>query len=153
MKGRGIFFAVSIGLAVAVTLVRLSFGVNRESLFSVYYIVPIIFPFVAFLQERLDRWLTHGDIPWKIDGPVVVFSILRAANIPPLLFSGHTLFLIYSLGTASRRLTKLLSAAVLVQVVHAKLFLVHDPYTLSAGIALGLLSAWIVHQRAKCSSV
>jgi hypothetical protein len=110
------------------------------------YVLPIIVPFVSFVFDRAEHYSSARLLAWFVDAAVVVTAILRMIGDVPFV-SGHALFLTYAIARPGSRLTQITAALVMVQVVFLKYFAWHDMVTPTAGIALGLLAAFIVRRR------
>ena len=119
----------------------LRFPPEKATLNLVYH-VPIVFPFVTFLLERV-RSIRHAP-SWSFgpDSIVVLLAMWRIIGDVPLL-SGHALFLSYAALTCRTRITRLAALLVLLETLWLKLFVWHDAATLGFGLALGLCFALI----------
>jgi hypothetical protein len=107
------------------------------------YVLPIIVPFISFLFDRARR---ISDVSWfefLIDAAVVTVSIMRMLGQVPYI-SGHALFLSYAIARPGSRLTRVMAALVMLQVLYLKLFVWHDMITPATGTALGLAAAMIL---------
>lgn len=128
----GIFIALLIGLVV---IWRFE-GERRTSI--LYYSVPMAVPFVAFCFERLERW---GEIQWLVDVPVVIMALTRAFIAVPF-FSGHALFLTYTLLTTRGWLARWTAGMMLLAVIYLKVFRWQD-MTIVGGVLLGMFTVLI----------
>ena len=81
-------------------------------------------------------------VQWLIlDLIVVLLSLARAITYIPY-FSGHALFLSYTLLSARLRVVKILALIVLLQVVYLKLFKWNDWVTLLGGLLVGIAAGY-----------
>ncbi len=108
-----------------------------------FYVVPIIVPFVAFLFDRAETFHQTRIIQFAVDALVVGTAIGRVISNVPYV-SGHTIFLTYCLLSCRSRVARVTAAIVLVQVIYLKYFVLHDWVTSTNGIVLGALAALIV---------
>jgi len=112
------------------------------------YVLPIIVPFVAFVFDRARHFRTAGLIELAMDSAVTITALMRALGDVPLV-SGHALFLTYAIARPGTRLTKIISALVMIQVIYLKIFAWHDPISPAIGITLGLLAALVGRRSAR----
>jgi hypothetical protein len=116
-----------------------------EQYWYLSYIVPIGFPFVGFVFDRMDRFFSEPRGGWKqtsvyiTDLAVVILATARAFTPIPFI-SGHALFLTYALLTVKSRWVRIPAAVVLLQVIYFKVFMWSD-MTVVGGIGLGLAAA------------
>ena len=111
-----------------------------------FYDLPIAVPFVLFLRDRWQARASWSGALRALDLAVIGVALLRPATIalgrapfPPLV-SGHALFLTYALLTTRSRLLRLVSGAVLLQVLYAKVVLWGEP-SVYGGMLFGLVAA------------
>jgi hypothetical protein len=107
----------------------------------IWYIMPVGIVFAAFILDRLKE-LGHTSIQSLIiDLVVVLLSLARVVTHIPY-YSGHALFLIYTLLSAKLRVVKILAMIVLLQVVYLKLVKWNDWVTLIVGAIVGILAGY-----------
>ena len=109
------------------------------------YVLPILVPFVSFLFDRLRQ---IREVSWRevlIDVVVVVTAVMRMIGEVPFV-SGHALLLSYAIARPGSRLTRILAALVMLQVLYLKLFVWHDMISPVLGIIVGVAAATIVRQ-------
>lgn len=140
-----LLFSLATATLGGVRILRSS-GVNASAFRfsgSLFYVVPIIVPFVCFLFERAEHWRKASRTKVICDVIIVALAIGRVvANVP--LVSGHTLFLSYAILTTRSRVVLATAAVVLLQVVYLKYFIWHDFITSTTGIVLGSFAAFLV---------
>lgn len=112
------------------------------------YVLPIIVPCVAFIFDRAKHFSNATLVELILDSAVVITSFMRMMGVVPLV-SGHALFLAYAIARPGSKLTKITAALVMLQVIFLKFFVWHDWVSPLTGIALGLLSAFIVRRFAR----
>ncbi|MHC1784204.1 MAG: hypothetical protein AB9891_15870 [Anaerolineaceae bacterium] len=141
-------FLAACLLSIALSIFCLVTKQGDELSYYLTYIVPIGFPFVGFLFDRLDRFFLQRPsrlanfIPYLIDLIVVVVAILRMVVEVPFI-SGHALLLTYALFTVKSWWVRIPAAVVLLEVIYLKAFVWHD-ITLYGGIVVGLAAAGLV---------
>jgi hypothetical protein len=129
--------ALTAALLFAIAIEACFDGAVRSLL--LYYYVPVGVPFVAYSLDRAQRWRQTARAQWLIDAFVLALSLTRAFVQIPLV-SGHALFLIYALLTTRSWVVHVTALAVMLQVIHLKLFILSD-LTLFGGGFLGILAA------------
>lgn len=133
-------FALAAGCAGVVlgllyAFVRLD---DSSRTYFLYYNLPIAAPFAAFLLERAAGPVRAGTLVTDL---AVVGASLARVVFPVPGYSGHVLFLVYSTLSARGAVLRLLSAAVLLEVVIIKLAWWGDFLTLAGGVAIGVIAA------------
>jgi hypothetical protein len=108
-----------------------------------FYVVPIVVPFVAFLFDRAETFRKVTVVQFVVDAIVIATAMGRVVGNVPFV-SGHTLFLTYCLLSARSAVPRLTAAIVLLQVIYLKYFVWHDWITSTSGIVLGALAAFVV---------
>ena len=104
------------------------------------YDLPLVLPFVTFCLDRASRAVNVPARARWLDAALLILALLRAF-MPIPGYSGHALFLGYSLLT-SREITARTSAGlVLLLVLYFKLFIWQDATALG-GLALAAGAAW-----------
>ena len=112
--------------------------------FLLYYHAPIGFVFMVYVFDRLERRWAIAWRQWLLE--VLVVGLALSRTLAPLpFFSGHALFLSYSIAAPGSRLASWLAALVFVDVVAIKVFLLHDA-TVIGGTVIGLIAATIVRR-------
>jgi len=133
---------LAIGLfATAAVLVfwRAAFG--GWSKIWLFYHVPLIIPFTAFCADRVERRIKTPPVGWAWDGGVITLAILRAVVLIPG-YSGHALFLAYSLFSSQSWVARMTAGLVLVEVAYLKIFVWQDK-TIIGGILLAFAASGI----------
>lgn len=132
-----------LGTALLAGLLFALFVINRfegnARSYYLFYFLPIGFPFVAFLFDRVQHLYDYGLLRWTTDLVIVSLALMRAVIAIPFI-SGHALFLSFALLTTRSWLTRILALLVLGQVTYLKVFVWFDP-TLWGGLGLGCLAA------------
>jgi len=105
--------------------------------FLLYYFTPIGIPFVAFLFDRAERYISLSWISWGLDVAVLIPALTRAFVRLPLI-SGHALFLTYCLLSTRSKVERIAAFLVLLQVAYLKIFVTHDTALIGGMIAGGL---------------
>ena len=105
--------------------------------FLLYYFTPIGIPFVAFLFDRAERYISLSWISWGLDVAVLIPALTRAFVRLPLI-SGHALFLTYGLLSTRSKVARIAAFLVLLQVAYLKIFVTHDTALIGGMIAGGL---------------
>lgn len=108
-----------------------------------YYVVPIVVPFVSFLFDRAERFRQSSILQFVVDALVIGTAMGRVVGNVPFV-SGHTLFLTYCLLGSRSRVARVTAAIVLLQVIYLKYVVWHDWITSTTGIALGALAACVI---------
>lgn len=109
------------------------------------YVAPIVAPFVAFLFDRAERFRQSPPLGLVVDVVVVGTAVWRAVGHVPFV-SGHALFLSYALLSGRSRVTQIMAAVVLLEVIYLKYFVWHDWVTPSTGMLLGSAAAFLVRR-------
>ena len=121
-----------------------SLRVSRDQLPShLFYMVPIVIPFVAFLFDRAETYRKSRIVQFVVDALVIGTAMGRVIGNVPYV-SGHTLFLTYCLLSTRSRVPRVTAAIVLLQVIYLKYFVWHDWITSTSGIVLGALAAFVI---------
>lgn len=116
--------------------------------YAIYYVAPMTGLAPLWLRCRLGQLSDASASRVLLDALVLVLSATRSVPWITLLpFSGHALFLVYTLATTPDRLYRALAMAVLAETTFLKLVVWHDPTSWSVGLvaALGLVA---LHRRA-----
>lgn len=108
-----------------------------------FYMVPIIVPFVAFLFDRAERFGQSSILQFVVDALVIGTAMGRVVGNVPYV-SGHTLFLTYCLLGTQSKVPRVTATIVLLQVIYLKYFVWHDWITSTNGIVLGALAAFVL---------
>lgn len=136
------FLAASL-FSIGFTLFSLVFFKRQEQYFYLTYIVPIGFPFVGFLFDRINFAIGKNFSRFKdyfpnlIDVLIVALGIARTVIRIPLI-SGHALFLTYALLTVKSWWVRIPTAIVLLEVAYFKILVWHD-VTIVGGIIVGVI--------------
>ena len=128
-------------LAYSIALIRRFPSASAFDL--LYYVVPIVVPFVAFLFDRAESFSERSIVTLATDALIVGISVARGFAPVPLV-SGHALFLTYATFSADTRVAQVSAAIILLEVLYLKLFVWHDPLSLGSGIALAVIAARFV---------
>ncbi|HOG79720.1 MAG TPA: hypothetical protein PK454_08190 [Anaerolineaceae bacterium] len=131
---------LAIGLfATAAVLIfwRAAFG--GWSKIWLFYQVPLIIPLIAFCADRIERMRKIPPVGWGWDGGVIILALLRAVVLIPG-YSGHALFLAYSLFSSQSWVARITAGLVLVEVAYLKIFVWQDK-TIIGGILLALAAS------------
>jgi hypothetical protein len=129
------------GAALYVLYATLRFSGDKLS-GQYIYVVPIVFPFVAFLFDRAERFGQTSIIRLTLDVLVVGMAMWRVVGNVPFI-SGHALFLTYALLSTKTRVARITSALVILEVIYMKYLFWHDWITPTSGIVLGTIAALI----------
>jgi hypothetical protein len=130
-----------LGAVLYVVYALVRFQGDKSSL-QLYYVVPIIIPFVAFLLDRAERFRQLNLIQIAVDVVVVGTAMGRVVGNVPFV-SGHTLFLTYALLSSRSRVVQVTATMVMLQVIYLKYFVWHDWITSTSGIVLASLAALV----------
>jgi hypothetical protein len=109
--------------------------------FLAFYVAPLLLAAPIWVQLRIGE---SGPAMTKmvvVDGAVILFSFLRFAFGAILPFSGHMLFLTYSVVTTSQRWYRWLALALIVETTFFKLWLWEDARSWLLGLFIGLSAA------------
>ncbi len=106
----------------------------RFSTWTLFYNIPVGVAFLVFSFDRLHVLGRQPLTAYALDAVLLATAITRMFVLVPL-YSGHTLFLVYFLGTAHTRLARLIAFAVLVQVAIVKLMLADGTFVGGAALA------------------
>ena len=151
-------FVVSSRPLIFHPLIVLLFSIVGASLYALYaalsfpgdalpdhlfYVVPIVIPFVAFLFDRAERLRNASTSQFVVDALVIGTAMGRVIGNVPFV-SGHTLFLTYCLLSTRSKVSRVTAAIVLLQVIYLKYLVWHDWVTSTSGILLGALAALII---------
>lgn len=130
-----------------VLLVILRFEGERRNWY-LYYIAPLVVPFVAYVFDRMKNWSTLHSAQRLIDILVLVISLMRMFIAVPFI-SGHALLMTYIALSTQSLLARLTAALVLLEVFYIKILLWND-FTFFGGTLLAILAAilfrWIKKQ-------
>lgn len=119
-------------------------GVSEDQVAGhLFYLFPIVIPFVAFLFDRAERFRQTSILKFLVDALVIGTAMGRVVGNVPYV-SGHTLFLTYCLASTRSRIPRVAAAMVLLQVIYLKYFVWHDWITSTSGIVLGALAAFVL---------
>lgn len=133
-------------VAAALALARLdSWPAAR---FLALYVAPIFLATPLWARERLCGIVAApGESGWRMmmDVAVVLLSFARFVMGDALPYSGHMLFLTYTALLPASRAYRILAAVLLIETTVFKLVLWHDAASWSIGLALGALTAGVVH--------
>lgn len=134
-------FGISLSIAgIAALFIIINFY-GRTRVFLLYYDIPMVFPFVAYLFDRAAGWREQSLARRICDYVAIGGALIRLITlIPP--YSGHALFLTYALFTTRTRLARILAAIVLLQVCYIKIFMWQD-VTIIGGILIGGIAAFV----------
>lgn len=105
------------------------------------YVTPLFVAGPLWLRERLAERPLRADVAWGIDLTVFALAVLRFATGSLLPFSGHMLFLTYTLLVTRAPWYRALALALALGTAWFKLALWHDPRSFALGIAGGALAA------------
>jgi len=138
-----------LGISLGGALVYTVWALNRFSgaglRSQLFYVVPIVVPFIAFLFDRAGELGEARPIAFVIDALVVGLAMMRVVSTLPFI-SGHALFLVYAIFRPGSLVTRISAAVVMLEVVYLKFFVWHDFVTPVTGTALGLTTALIVQR-------
>ena len=108
----------------------------------IFYLMPVGVVFVSFILDRLKD-LGRISVQWLfLDLLIVLLSLARAVTYIPF-YSGHALFLSYTLLSSRIKIVKFLALMGLLQVIYLKLFRWDDWNTLFVGMLIGSLAGYI----------
>jgi len=120
---------------------------GQDQRFFLFYCVPIVVPFVAFLFDRAERIAEMNLVRWAADVVVLALSLARFKGMGGLpviaVISGHALFLTHALLTARSWVVRVTAAIVMLQVIYVKL--PAGDLSLYGGILVGCLTAAVHH--------
>jgi hypothetical protein len=133
--------AVVVGL---LTLYIIIYHKGQAQYYRLYYFIPAAIAATLLVFDRIERFRELEGGILGLDLLVGAVSLIRAIYPIPF-YSGHALFLTYSLLTAKDRLCLLATVVVLVQVIYLKAVVWDADWTLFGGILLGYL-VHIVHK-------
>ena len=105
------------------------------------YVTPLFVIGPLWLRERLRERPLRAGLPWAIDLTVFALAVLRFATGNVLPFSGHMLFLTYTLIVTRAAWYRALALAIALETAWFKLLLWHDWRSFTLGIAGGALAA------------
>lgn len=108
--------------------------------FVVFYVAPMVVIFPFWARIRLEHVERHPAGRIALDAAVTVLSMVRAVN-GVLPFSGHMLFLTYTLLTTPSRWYRAAALVLLFGTTWFKLAEWNDFASWSIGLATGLASA------------
>jgi hypothetical protein len=108
--------------------------------FVVFYIAPMVLAFPLWARVRLESIETEPAGRVALDAAVTVLAVLRTLT-GALPFSGHMLFLVYSLLTTPRLWYRVVALLLIVETTWFKLGIWSDVLSWSLGLAAGLVSA------------
>jgi hypothetical protein len=145
--GRALPWAAGVmGMAAVLAGFLVEAGPARR--FVVFYIAPMVVAFPLWARVRLDGIERRPRARIVLDAAVVVLAVARTVT-GLLPFSGHMLFLTYSLLTTRERLYQAIAVLLLVETTWFKLGLWSDLRSWSIGLVAGLAAAgaWAVAGR------
>ncbi|HEX8903837.1 MAG TPA: hypothetical protein VF771_03290 [Longimicrobiaceae bacterium] len=138
--------ALVAALLVRLRIVDLGARSGAAVTFLVFYVAPLFIAAPLWLRERVDV-VGRARV---LDLAVVALAFARFVGGGILPFSGHMLFLTYSL--LARPISfryRLLAVALLIETTVFKLWIWRDPRSWGLGLALGLAAAvawWLVRK-------
>lgn len=115
--------------------------------FLALYVAPLFLAAPLWARERLRAHMATGGAPgWRplLDGAVVLLSLARFVLGEVLPFSGHMLFLTYTVLLPASRAYHWLAAVLLVETTVFKLVLWADVSSWAIGLVVGALAAGLV---------
>jgi hypothetical protein len=140
--------ALLAAVLVRMHVVDLGARTGAASTFLVLYAAPLFLAAPVWLRERVD--VARRSLPLDLAVTVLALArfVLGSAVLP---FSGHMLFLTYSLlaGPVSARY-RWLAMALLAETTYSKLWIWRDPRSWALGLVLGLAAAaawWLMRKR------
>jgi hypothetical protein len=141
----------AVGLTVAAVLAGFLVEAGAARRFVVFYVAPMMFALPLWARIRLETLETEPPGRLALDGTVVTLAIIRTLT-GALPFSGHMLFLVYTLFTTPRRGYRWLALALIAETTAFKLAVWGDVWSWSLGLAGGLacagVHAWLGRRRA-----
>ncbi len=148
MVARGKYGLLKLSVAVVVigllTLYIISFHEGEARHYRLYYFLPAAISATLFAFDRISRLRELGGVILGMDTLLGAVSLTRAIYPIPF-YSGHALFLTYTLLTARDRLCLAAAAIVFLQTAYLKIFVWGNDATLYGGILLGWLAA-VIHK-------
>lgn len=108
--------------------------------FFVYYAAPLFLAAPLWMRSRVCVITQLSNLALAMDVVVFVASVARFAAAAVFPFSGHMLFLTYTLLTARARWYAWLAVALIMETSFFKLVLWHDRESWLLGLALGALT-------------
>jgi hypothetical protein len=115
--------------------------------FLALYVAPLFLAAPLWAREQLRAIVaTDGEAGWRLllDAAVVLLSLARFVFGEVLPFSGHMLFLTYTVLLPASRAYRWLAVVLLVETTIFKLLLWADGSSWAIGLALGALAAGVV---------
>jgi hypothetical protein len=109
-----------------------------------FYTAPLLFAVAVWLRERMTLVRGNWSMLMLADATVLTLAAVRFIAGAVVPFSGHMLFLSYSmLAVPVRRAYRLLALALLVETTIFKLLIWSDTRSWALGLALGVTAAGI----------
>lgn len=102
------------------------------------YVAPLIFIFFLWLRARIDESEEWSPLRLVLDGVVVIAAVLRMVPSIGLPWSGHMVFLIYTLSTTREQLYRWIALGLVIETSIFKLWFWKDWQTWSIGTLLGM---------------
>lgn len=105
---------------------------------SVRYLAPIYGLFFLWVSLRLRTWARMPRAQWIPDLSAALLAASRTC-VPVIPFSGHALFLAYTLATTPSRVYRVLALLFLVDTIYLKLVVWSAPWSLLAGLCIAVV--------------
>ena len=112
--------------------------------FFVFYAAPLFLAAPLWMRSRVCAITQLSSLALVMDVVVFVASVARFAASAIFPFSGHMLFLTYTLLTARARWYGWLAAALIIETSFFKLVLWHDQRSWMIGLVLGAVAGAVV---------
>jgi hypothetical protein len=148
MIARSKYYLLQLGVTVVVvgllTLYIFSFHEGEARHYRLYYFLPAAISATLFVFDRISRLRELGAVLLGMDILLGAISLTRV-KYPIPFYSGHALFLTYTLLTVKDRLCLAAAAIVLLQTAYLKVFVWGNDASLYGGILLGCL-ATVIHK-------
>jgi hypothetical protein len=109
--------------------------------YLIFYLAPLFLAAPLWVRLRLADWPPRYTTRIAIDAIVFGLSFARFVSGELLPFSGHTLFLTYSLVTTASLGYRIAAVVLIADTTVFKLWIWHDVASWSIGIGLGLVAA------------
>lgn len=144
---RWLAWTAAIGLVACVAgalYVRVAWNSWPAARYLLLYVAPICLVAPWWMHERI-RTLDHAaSLPrgrLLLDAAVLVLAVARFGIGEGLPFSGHMLFLVYSVLTTPARGYRIVATVLLLETTAFKLWIWRDVSSWELGLALGLVAA------------
>ncbi|HET7462872.1 MAG TPA: hypothetical protein VFJ82_16580 [Longimicrobium sp.] len=134
--------AAAVLLTIAAVLAGFLVEAGPARRFVVFYLAPLVLVFPLWARARLRTLPAHPGGRIALDAAVVIFATLRTLT-GALPFSGHMLFLTYSILTTRVRWYLAVAALLIAETTWFKLVVWHDLASWSIGLAAGLACAGV----------